>query len=43
MPAAQARRRLATMLFLDIVGSTELASELGDSRWRELLTRRNGR
>src|SRR2546430_7225607 len=38
MPA-QARRRLATMLFLDIVGSTELASELGDRRWRELLTR----
>src|SRR2546425_7081047 len=38
MPA-QPRRRLATVLFLDIVGSTELASELGDRRWRELLTR----
>jgi class 3 adenylate cyclase len=33
------RRRLATVLFLDIVGSTALASELGDSRWHELLTR----
>jgi hypothetical protein len=27
------------VLFLDIVGSTALASELGDARWRELLTR----
>jgi len=33
------QRRLATVLFLDIVGSTALASELGDARWRELLTR----
>ncbi len=33
------RRRLATVLFLDMVGSTALASELGDSRWHELLTR----
>src|SRR5690349_6065526 len=32
-------RRLATMYFIDIVGSTALASELGDARWRELLTR----
>ncbi len=30
-------RRLATVLFTDIVGSTERAAELGDSRWRELL------
>jgi class 3 adenylate cyclase len=30
-------RRLATMLFTDIVGSTEHASEVGDARWRELL------
>lgn len=30
-------RRLATILFLDIVGSTQIASELGDRRWRELL------
>ena len=32
-------RRLATVLFLDIVGSTQVASELGDARWRTLLTR----
>jgi class 3 adenylate cyclase/pimeloyl-ACP methyl ester carboxylesterase len=30
-------RRLATILMSDIVGSTELASELGDARWRDLL------
>src|SRR5439155_27014336 len=36
---ASCGRRLATVLFLDIVGSTALASELGDARWRELLTR----
>jgi class 3 adenylate cyclase len=30
-------RILATVLFTDIVGSTERASELGDRRWRELL------
>ena len=33
------RRRLATVLFVDIVGSTTVASSLGDARWRELLTR----
>ena len=38
MPRSAVRRRLATVLFLDIVGSTALASELGDARWRELLT-----
>jgi class 3 adenylate cyclase len=32
-------RRLATMYFIDIVGSTALATELGDARWRELVTR----
>ncbi len=31
-------RVLATLLFTDIVGSTTLASELGDARWRELLS-----
>jgi pimeloyl-ACP methyl ester carboxylesterase/class 3 adenylate cyclase len=31
-------RVLATVMFTDIVGSTERASELGDRRWRELLT-----
>jgi pimeloyl-ACP methyl ester carboxylesterase len=30
-------RILATVLFTDIVGSTERASQLGDRRWRELL------
>jgi class 3 adenylate cyclase/pimeloyl-ACP methyl ester carboxylesterase len=28
---------LATLLFTDLVGSTERAAELGDRRWRELL------
>jgi class 3 adenylate cyclase len=28
---------VATVLFTDIVGSTERAAELGDRRWRELL------
>lgn len=32
-------RVLATMLFTDIVGSTERATEIGDLRWRELLER----
>jgi class 3 adenylate cyclase len=30
-------RVLATVMFTDIVGSTEKAAELGDRRWRELL------
>jgi class 3 adenylate cyclase len=33
------QRRLATVLFLDIVGSTAFASDLGDARWHELLVR----
>jgi pimeloyl-ACP methyl ester carboxylesterase len=32
-------RMLATVLFTDIVGSTTMAIELGDHRWRELLER----
>jgi pimeloyl-ACP methyl ester carboxylesterase/class 3 adenylate cyclase len=32
-----ADRVLATVLFTDIVGSTERAAELGDARWKELL------
>jgi YVTN family beta-propeller protein len=32
-------RLLATVLFTDIVGSTQLASELGDRGWRQLLDR----
>ena len=31
-------RGLATVLFTDIVGSTDRAGELGDRRWRELLS-----
>jgi class 3 adenylate cyclase len=34
-----ADRRLATLMFTDIVGSTERASAIGDRRWRELLDR----
>jgi class 3 adenylate cyclase len=33
----EADRVLATILFTDIVGSTERAAEVGDARWRELL------
>ncbi len=32
-------RVLATVLYTDLVGSTERASRLGDRRWRELLDR----
>jgi DNA-binding SARP family transcriptional activator/pimeloyl-ACP methyl ester carboxylesterase len=35
--APEPDRVLATVLFTDIVGSTERASALGDRRWRELL------
>ena len=38
-PARRPERVLATILFTDIVGSTELAARLGDSAWRELLQR----
>jgi class 3 adenylate cyclase len=31
----------ATLLFTDIVGSTEHAVRLGDSAWRQLLARHN--
>lgn len=33
----ETERTLATVLFTDIVGSTERARELGDRRWREVL------
>jgi len=36
---AEPERVLATVLFTDIVGSTERARELGDRRWRDLLER----
>jgi pimeloyl-ACP methyl ester carboxylesterase len=34
---AEPDRVLATVMFTDIVGSTERAGELGDARWRDLL------
>ncbi len=34
---AEPERALATVLFTDMVGSTQLAARLGDHRWRELL------
>jgi class 3 adenylate cyclase len=36
---SQPDRVLTTILFTDIVGSTELAASLGGERWRELLDR----
>jgi class 3 adenylate cyclase len=36
---AELDRVLATVLFTDIVGSTEKAAALGDRRWRDLLAR----
>jgi class 3 adenylate cyclase/pimeloyl-ACP methyl ester carboxylesterase len=38
---AELDRVLATVLFTDIVGSTDKACELGDHRWTELLERHN--
>ena len=38
---AEFDRMLATVLFTDIVGSTEKACELGDRGWKELLERHN--
>lgn len=38
-PVIEPDRILATILFTDIVGSTQLAAELGDRAWRELLER----
>jgi class 3 adenylate cyclase len=35
-------RVLATVLFTDIVGSTQRAAELGDRRWRDLLDAHDG-
>jgi len=35
--APEPDRVLATVMFTDIVGSTERAAELGDARWRSLL------
>jgi class 3 adenylate cyclase len=37
VPAARGERTLATVLFTDIVGSTERASRIGDRQWGMLL------
>jgi class 3 adenylate cyclase/TolB-like protein len=37
------KRSLATVLFTDIVGSTERAAELGDQAWRALLRKHHAR
>ena len=37
--APEPDRVLATVMFTDIVGSTEHAARIGDERWRELLAR----
>ena len=39
--AHEPERALATVLFTDIVSSTERTAELGDRRWRHLLERHN--
>ena len=39
--SARSRRLLATILFTDVVGSTERARTLGDQAWRELLQAHN--
>src|ERR1700730_5803789 len=36
-PALEADRVLATVLFIDIVQSTQRATAIGDSRWRDLV------
>jgi len=38
-PAREPDRVLATVLFTDIVDSTQRAAELGDRRWRDLMAR----
>lgn len=39
LPERTAGRRLATVVFTDIVGSTEMAVDRGDAAWLELLDR----
>jgi class 3 adenylate cyclase/pimeloyl-ACP methyl ester carboxylesterase len=38
-PAARSERRLATVLFTDIVDSTARSAEVGDTAWRDMLDR----
>src|SRR3989304_2070025 len=37
----ETRRLFRTVLFTDIVGSTEMAAQLGDRRWRKTVARHN--
>lgn len=37
-PVPEPDRVLATVMFMDVVGSTKRAAALGDQRWRELLS-----
>ena len=41
--SSEGERVLATVLFTDIVGATAVAAELGDQRWRELLSAHHDR
>jgi hypothetical protein len=41
MNRGRATTVLAAVLFTDIVGSSDLAVEMGDSRWKELLAYAN--
>jgi class 3 adenylate cyclase len=41
-PSARADRVLSSVLFTDIVASTERAADLGDHRWRQLLEAHDG-
>ena len=40
-PTTAPQRSLATVLFTDIVGSTQMAAEFGDHRWRDLIETHN--
>ena len=40
-PAPESERVLATIMFTDIVRSTDLAAAMGDARWRDLLAEHN--
>jgi class 3 adenylate cyclase len=40
-PAPEPERILATLMFTDIVGSTDLAAAIGDARWRDVLAEHN--
>ena len=41
--ASEPQRKLATVLFTDIVGSTDRAAELGDRKWRRVLDQHDER